>query len=351
MGAPPKGRGGAGRGPRVHTITLGLLFPLFPVNIYLIDGDVPTLIDTGLNTDVAWRGLVDGLSAVGRGTGDIKQVVLTHGHIDHVGLCPRLLDEGSPEILIHWGDAGRVRSDVEELVTLLESNAARFKKMGIAPRDVDRLFRSYISVLRRFHVGPFPIRELSDGDVIECGGLTVSIVHTPGHTAGSVCLLDDANRILFSGDHVMEGTSTNPLAEMIPQKGVGLIPYLASIKRIDDIAPVTILPGHGTVINKPAEYLSRITFQHETTAQRIRQSLDADGTTPAELAGRLFPEIGGIAAGSAVFEVYCRLMELVEKREAVVDEREGLFHFRGGSETLPAGGHITSRSSRMRRGK
>jgi len=327
MGLPPKGRTGEGAGPRVHTIRLGLIFPLFPVNIYLIDGDVPTLIDTGLNTDVAWEGLVAGLSAVGRTPGDIKRIVLTHGHIDHVGLCPRLLNEGSPEILIHRLDAGRIRSDVDKLVGLIEGNAARFKKMGIAPRDVDRLFRSYISVLRRFHVGPFSVGEISDGDTIECGGLTVSVVHTPGHTAGSACLLDDANRVLFSGDHVMEGTSTNPLAEMIPEEGVGLVPYLASLKRVDDIEVKTILPGHGAVITRPAEYVSRIVLHHDGTARRIRQSLNAEAVTPAGLAEQLFPGLGGIAAGSAVFDVYCRLRELVETGEAVMDDREGLFYF------------------------
>ncbi len=323
------GRGGVGSGPRVHTITLGLLFPLFPVNIYLIDGDVPTLIDTGLNTDVAWEGLVRGLSTAGRGIKDIKRVLLTHGHIDHVGLCPRLLDNASPEIFIHSGDTKRILSDVESLVVLLEDNAARFKKMGIAPRDVDRLFRSYISVLRRFHVGPFPVKELFDGDVIECGGLSVSVVHTPGHTAGSVCLSDESAGVLFTGDHVMEGTSTNPLAEMIPQEGVGLIPYLASIKKIDDLAPAVILPGHGAMISKPAEYLSGIAFHHEIMAQRIRQLLDADRVIPMDLAKKMFPELGGIAAASAVFEVYCHLAELAERGGAVMEEREGLFCFRG----------------------
>jgi glyoxylase-like metal-dependent hydrolase (beta-lactamase superfamily II) len=184
-------------------------------------------------------------------------------------------------------------------------------------------------VLRRFHVGPFPVTELSDGDMIECGEMTVSVIHTPGHTAGSVCLSDDANRIMFSGDHVMEGTSTNPLAEMIPDRGVGLIPYLASIKRIDDAAPTMILPGHGALIDNPAEYLSGITAHHEIMAQNIRQSLGLDPVTPAELVARFFPELGGIDASSAVFEVYCHLMEFVERGQAVIDEREGLFCFRG----------------------
>jgi glyoxylase-like metal-dependent hydrolase (beta-lactamase superfamily II) len=329
MGAPQTGRGGAGSGTRVHTISLSLLFPLFPVNIYLIDGDLPTLIDTGLNTDVAWQGLVRGLAAVGRSPKGIKQVLLTHGHIDHVGLCPRLLEEGSPEIFIHTGDTGRVLSDVENLVSLLEDNAVRFKKMGIAPRDVDRLFRSYISVLRRFHVGPFPVTELFDGDLIECGGVSLSVIHTPGHTGGSVCLLDDAHRTMFTGDHVMEGTSTNPLAEMIEEQGVGLIPYLASIKKIDDLAPALILPGHGAAIERPAEYLSGIAFRHETAAQRVRQSLGRDPITPVELTASLFPEIGGMAASSAVFEVYSHLAELVERGGAIMEEREGLFYFRG----------------------
>ena len=328
MGIKTTGRGDAGSvDTRVYTIKLGLLFPLFPVNIYLIDGDVPTLIDTGLNTDVAWQGLIDGLAAVGRRPGDINRIVLTHGHIDHVGLCPRFLGEGSPEILIHGRDAGRIRSDVQKQVDLLEANGFRFKKMGIAPRDVDRLFRSYISVLRRFHVGPFPVTELSDGDRIECGSETLSVIHTPGHTAGSICLISGNGRAVYSGDHVMEGMSTNPLAEMVPEEGVGLIPYLVSLKKTDDLATETILPGHGGVISRPKDYISGIVLHHDNTLREIRRLLGVEAVTPADLAERIFPDLGGIAAGSAVYEVYCHLMELVETGEAVMGEREGLFSF------------------------
>jgi glyoxylase-like metal-dependent hydrolase (beta-lactamase superfamily II) len=328
MGLGVTGRGGGGAPLRLYTISLGLLFPLFPVNIYLIDGDVPTLVDTGLNTDVAWQGLVGGLRAVGRSPRDIKKVFLTHGHIDHAGLCPRLLMEGCPEILIHKGDAGRIRSDVEHLVGILEKNAARFKKMGIVARDVDRLFRSYISVLRRFHSGPFPVTEIAEGQPVECGDVTLSVIHTPGHTSGSACLFFDAGRILFSGDHVMEGTPTNPLAEMTPEEGVGLIPYLASLRKVEAVAAETILPGHGAVIIRPGEYVSGILLHHDATVRRVKQSIDMGGVTAAGLAYRLFPGIGGIAAGSAVFEVFCHLVGLVEKGEAVMDEREGLFYFR-----------------------
>ncbi len=328
MGAPSKGAGGGGRNLRIHTITLGLLFPLFPINVYLIDGDLPTLIDTGLNTDVAWEGLVRGLAAVGRSVADIRRVILTHGHIDHVGLCPRLLEKGSSEIFIHPGDTGRVLSGVENLVVLLEANAARFKKMGIVPRDVDRLFRSYISVLRRFHVGPFPVTELNEGDRLECGEASLSVIHTPGHTAGSVCLLDDDSRTLFSGDHIMEGTSTSPLAEMIPEQGVGLIPYLASIGKIACVSPAMILPAHGALIGKPAGYVREITDRHLLMTRRIEDSLDDAGVTPAGLAERLYPELRGIVASNAVFEVYCHLADIVERGGAVVDEREGVFHFK-----------------------
>ncbi len=328
MGVTVTGRGGAQSPPRVHTITLGLLFPLFPVNIYLIDGDLPTLVDTGLNTDVAWQGLVTGLRAVGRSPGDIKRVLLTHGHIDHVGLCGRLLEEGSAEICIHAADTGRVRLEVEQLVGLLEANAARFKKMGIAPRDVDRLFRSYISVLRRFHVGGFPVTELADGDRIECGNDSLSVVHTPGHTSGSACFYSDTDRVLFSGDHVMEGNSTNPLAEMIPEQGVGLVPYLASLRKVDAIGPQTILPGHGAVIQRPDEYLSAIALRYDVMGRRIRQLLGADAATPVEIAGHLYPDLGGMTAASAAFEIYCRLMELVERGEAVMDEHDGLLYFK-----------------------
>ncbi len=330
MESPPtRRRQRAGRS-EIHTITLPLLFPLFPVNIYVIDGEIPTLIDTGLSTDVGWETLVQGLSALKLSPKDIRRVILTHGHIDHVGLVEKLLEAGRPEVFIHTDDADRITCDVELLVDRIEKNAVRLKKMGIAPRDVDRLFRTYISMLRRYYIRLDTVKTLAEGDTLEFSGFTLTAVHTPGHTAGSTCLFDAASRVLFSGDHIMEGTPTNPLAEMTQQEGVGLVPYLASLKRVLGILPERILPGHGPVIDAPRHYIGDIVGYHEKLVRDIEVALCREWTSPIELTRRLFPDLSGIFSSNVVFEVYSHLVQFTQEGRAMHEEREGGYYFRCG---------------------
>ena len=328
MGVSPKGRGRAESRAHIHTITLPLLFPLFPVNVYLIDGDLPTLIDAGLNTDVAWEGLVKGLAAAGRRIADIKRVILTHGHIDHAGLTGRLCEEGNPDILIHEGDAERICSDVECLVGRLEVNAVRLVKMGIRKRDVDKILRTYVSMLRRFSVHLDDVLRISDGSVIEFSDFTLEVMHSPGHTPGSICLFDKRSRVLFSGDHVMEGTSTNPLIEMSPEEGVGLSPYLSSLERVQRRSPARILAGHGNPIGAAVRHIEGTLRYHDQLRKEVIGALGAEWTTPVALAEVIFPNLGGIYSSNVAFEIYCHLTELVGQGRAVVQDREGGYYFK-----------------------
>lgn len=93
-------------------------------------------------------------------------VLLTHGHWDHIGAVPDVADAFQAPVMLHEAD-----------LPLLQE---------WAPREVR------------------PARFLRHGDRVACGGLTVQVLHTPGHTPGSICLL--AGRRLFSGDTLFKGS-------------------------------------------------------------------------------------------------------------------------------------------------
>ncbi len=106
----------------------------------------------------------------------LKKLVLTHAHGDHIGACGELREATGAQVLVHREDAGLLTDPHRNLTAYLGS------ALTLPPADV----------------------LLSDGDVVEFGaGISLTVLHTPGHTQGSICLLGDD--VLFSGDTLFAG--------------------------------------------------------------------------------------------------------------------------------------------------
>ena len=147
---------------------------LVRVRAYLVDEEPASLVDAGL---AGSSGRIESaLAAHGRSLADLARVICTHGHPDHAGGARELAERGI-EVLIHPADAETMRTGWRA--------ALRRPSRG-------RLFAAMTPELPDFT----PIR---DGDVLPVlGGLEV--IHTPGHTPGSVCLYGARDRVLFVGD-------------------------------------------------------------------------------------------------------------------------------------------------------
>ncbi|WP_433515449.1 MBL fold metallo-hydrolase [Nonomuraea sp. CA-143628] len=170
------------------------------------DGGELTLVDTGIAT--SGGDIAAAIEKLGFRTSDVKRVVLTHFHEDHCG--------GAAEIS-RWGD-------VIVLAHRLEAPVIRGDKSAPAPRFTDEeaaLHRSLGAHL----LPPAPAcrvdRELEDGDVIDFGG-GAQVIHTPGHTDGSIALHLPRSGVLFTGDtvahvngQVMPGVFNLDRAEML----------------------------------------------------------------------------------------------------------------------------------------
>ena len=131
-------------------------------NSYLV-GD-----DSGVGLIVDAGGEGGAIMAAARAAGlDVKLLVLTHGHFDHVGAVREVKEATGCTVAIHHDDAGKL---------------GRFSLNTIINRTV----------------APAPERLLGDGDDIEVGGLRFKVLHTPGHTPGGICIY--GHGVVFTGD-------------------------------------------------------------------------------------------------------------------------------------------------------
>ena len=98
-----------------------------------------------------------------------------------------------------------------------------------------------------------PTRTLNDGDVVRVGALTLRAIHTPGHASNHLCYLIEGTGLLFSGDHIMQGSTV-----VIGPPDGDMQQYLQSLARLQGEPVKRIAPGHGTVIEDAQAEVARI---------------------------------------------------------------------------------------------
>jgi len=176
-------------------------------NIYLLGN---TVIDSG--TGFNFIRLMSIMSAIKKDMNTIEWVINTHGHFDHIGGNGYFLNA---KVAIHELDAPILEKGNEEL------SFCDFFDGRLYPRKVDR--------------------KLRDGD--EINGLKV--IHTPGHSPGSICLYDEKNKILFSGDTIFSngvGRTDLPGGD---EKALKM-----SLEKLKKLDIKTIFPGHGSPLTQ-----------------------------------------------------------------------------------------------------
>jgi len=194
-------------------------------NVYVVvEGKQVTLIDTGMPGNSGK--ILNYVGTIGLQASDVSQIVLTHHHIDHVGSVYELKKATNAKIAVHEEDADFVAG----------------KKA--APKNKNILIRALSSV---FKIKPVEVdTRLKEGDRV--GRLIV--VHTPGHTPGSICLHDVQNKVLFVGDALRYagGKLEGPNERFTPDMSLAN----QSIQKIAKLDFDLMLSGHGDPLRPDA---------------------------------------------------------------------------------------------------
>ncbi|HEV8574955.1 MAG TPA: MBL fold metallo-hydrolase, partial [Dehalococcoidia bacterium] len=214
--------------------------------------------------------------------------------------------------------------------TVLHGDEVGFLKDWKAevPQDIEVLeeqkeLAEQIEKFRKQAAEAGPDEKVSDGDTIAVGDLTVEVVHTPGHTLGSMCLYLREERALFTGDTAL-GLGTVAIS---PPPHGDMALYLQSLERLKGYDCVVMLPGHGQAVHDVKRKLQELIDHRLEREEQVIRLLSDGKTTPKAMLSAIYMELDKRIVPMALRQIEAHLAKL---------ETEGRVKRAGDGEWVPA---------------
>jgi glyoxylase-like metal-dependent hydrolase (beta-lactamase superfamily II) len=280
------------------------------VNVYAVmSADGLRLIDCGWDAPEVHAALVDELQQLGIQVSDIREILVTHNHPDHIGLVERLVRESGASLLLHRLDAvSEERMNTEDRQAMLAEMERWLRTNGMPQEEGETITRG----MRRmpFRIPTYhPDTLLEGGEVLAWPPFRFEVLWTPGHAAGLVCLYERQFQILLSSDHVLERISPN-IGFYARQAGDPLGEYLRSLRLVRDLPVTQVLPGHGAPFSDLARRVDALEEHHEQRLRAIVSVLADEEQTAYGIASRLLWR--GSEQGWQQLQTFDRLAALSE---------------------------------------
>jgi glyoxylase-like metal-dependent hydrolase (beta-lactamase superfamily II) len=323
--------------PGIHALPVPTPFAVGRVNCYLIEDDPLTLVDAGPNSGTSLTALEAALRAHGRAVEDLERIVLTHQHIDHIGLAKILADRSGAEVvaldvLAPWlASYGRqIEADdvfAEEL--MLRNGIPR--EIGIALRAVTASFRGWGSAVD-------VTRTVAEGDVLEFGARSWRVHRRPGHSPSDTVFHDEASGELMGGDHLIKHISSNPLISRslpgdAPSDGGAhrpraLLTYMDSLRATREMDLRVVYSGHGDPVEDHRALIDERFEGYERRARKIAGIVgDGGPKTGFDIAQAMWGNVAVTQAFLTLSEVLGHVDLLLERGEVVEVEDDGVVRF------------------------
>jgi glyoxylase-like metal-dependent hydrolase (beta-lactamase superfamily II) len=301
----------------IHRLAIPTPFAVGRVNVYLIDDEPLTLVDSGPNSGTSLDELERQLAALGSRIEDLELILITHQHLDHIGLVEILRSRSDAQVaaieqLVPFVENYREAATAED-----EFATETMLRNGIPPEVVQAL-RAVSSGFRAWGARADVTRTLRDGELLELRDRALRVAFRPGHSPTDTVFHDEERRILIAADHLIAHISSNPL--MTRPVGGGerrqaLVEYLASLERTRAMEVELVLPGHGEPIADHRKLIDARLALHRRRADKIHALIAESGPISAyDIAQRLWGDI-------AVTQAFLTLSEVVGHTDVL--EREG----------------------------
>jgi glyoxylase-like metal-dependent hydrolase (beta-lactamase superfamily II) len=328
----------------IHCLPIPTPFRVGRVNTYLIEDDPLTLVDSGPNSGTALDTLERALAEHGRRVEDLGLIVISHQHIDHLGLVGILARRSSAEVAAldllapwveHWSEAMDADDAFAERV---------MAEHGI-PEDVRVALIGVSQSYRGWGAAATVTRPLATGAELRLRERTLRVHHRPGHSPSDTIFHDEQRGIVLGADHLIKHISSNPLisrpltpASVQAAQGGGgggetaerphaLEIYIASLRATRAMENVdVVLAGHGEPVTDHVALIDERFRLHARRAEKIRR-LIADGgpggsVTAYDIAQSLWGNVAVAQAYLTLSEVLGHVDLLVSDGQ-VIEQRDG----------------------------
>lgn len=217
-------------------------------NFFLVEqSNELILIDAGLNTSPCWDFFQQTLKEHGHGIDEITSIVLTHNHIDHVGLVNRILEHKHVPVYAHPLAIPRLKRDKDFLAMRIQFFKQLYAEMGCGQAGEEQ-------VKRMQNIAREREKDRINGDIVAIGdGEAVAgliPVETPGHSPDHFIYYDPHRRWIFGGDLLLGHISSNAIVEPDSEgkRMLTLVQYIDSLKKCLQLDAELVFPGHGDFI-------------------------------------------------------------------------------------------------------
>jgi glyoxylase-like metal-dependent hydrolase (beta-lactamase superfamily II) len=257
----------------------------------------------------------------------VHTLVVSHLHLDHVGMSARLVRE--------WGCRFVMHERAAKLVDRYNDTPGyvdRLLRIGHTHGVPDRLLESATADLaNRPDYMPLidpPDHTVTDGERIEIGGgRWLEVVHTPGHEPAHICLLDSQTGILFSGDHILPRIS--PVIMWDEDLGDPLGDYMSSLRKLLALGIELTYPAHGTLVDQGDDRARQILLHHDRRLLDMARLVRERDSTAWEVMLESFrPNLTPLESRLAFLETVSHLEHLKMTGRLREEDRDGTIVFK-----------------------
>jgi glyoxylase-like metal-dependent hydrolase (beta-lactamase superfamily II) len=241
---------------------------VYPPNVFLVSGkNKSVFIDTAHGKPEEIQKHLSVWESEGKP--EIAGIILTHRHGDHIG--------GAAELSKHIG-APVISTAVEKAAIENESSAV----VNITP---------------------------GDGEILQLGNSTLEIIHTPGHTMGSLCVYLQEDKVLFTGDNIL-GLGTTVIS---PNEG-DMASYIGSLQKMLNYNIETICPGHGPEIDTPNEKIHELIEHRHQRERQMLELITAGQDSMEHIFGAIYKDIHPGLHNTAKRQIQAHINKLINEK-------------------------------------
>lgn len=301
----------------VHCLPVPTPFAVGRVNCYLIETEPLTLIDAGPRSERSLAELQKLVEATGNSLEDIGLVIVTHQHIDHVGLVRTVAERSGAEVAAldkavdRLADFGRNNAAEDDLAVELMITNGIDPEIANGLRAVSKTFRDLGDTVE-------VTMPLSDGGTLELGDTSLQVFHRPGHSPSDTIFVETDTGLTFGGDHLLSHISSNPLISRpldgSPGRTRSLIDYEESLRKTREMDISLMLSGHGDPIDDHRSLIDSRLAAQERRSRKVLEIIEEQPRTAHEVAEAIWGDV-------ALTQAYLTLSEVIGHTDVL--ERDG----------------------------